>query len=114
MHLLPATAKLSPGVPPVTPVCGNGMRVFIALRQLNLLKPDDVVYRMVIKSLVKRKKRVSDTVPSDAGPSSAEDKDVERYRYFFAFLSCHALTVVCCGVVCCAVLCCEMSTLHVF
>lgn len=55
------------------------MRVFIALRQLNLLKPDDVVYRMVIKSLVKRKKRVSDTVPSDAGPRSAEDKDVERY-----------------------------------
>ena len=55
------------------------MRVFTALRQLNLLKPDDVVYRMVMKSLVKRKKRVLDTVPSDAGPRSAEDKDVERY-----------------------------------
>ena len=63
----------------MTPVYGNGMRVFTALRQLNLLKPDDVVYRMVIKSLVKRKKRVLDTVPSDAGPRSAEDKDVERY-----------------------------------
>lgn len=35
---------------------GNGVRVFLKLRSLSQHKPDDVMYRMVIKSIIKRRK----------------------------------------------------------
>ena len=70
------------------------MRVFTALRQLNLLKADDVVYRMVIKSLVKRRRRVLDPAPPidvDAGLRDEEEKEkeekhIDRFEFHPSFL----------------------------
>ena len=98
-----ATRPLA-GIPHATPISGNGMRVFIALRQLNLLKPDDVVYRMVIKSLVKRKRRIQEIVLLDAGPKNAEE-DIKRFQYLFTLMAYHPLTASCCTALYCAALC---------
>ena len=37
---------------------GNGVRILLALRELVPTKPDDVLYKMVLKSLIKRRKRI--------------------------------------------------------
>ena len=94
----------------VTPAYGNGMRVFTALRQLNLLKADDVVYRMVIKSLVKRKRRVQDPalpIDVDAGQrDDEEEKHIDRFEFHPSFLSFPVYPVLHCSTLCCIALLC--------
>jgi hypothetical protein len=54
--LAPLKAPLNTSVS--TEIFGNGVRVFLALRNLNHHKPDDVLYKMVIKSIVRRRKKI--------------------------------------------------------
>jgi hypothetical protein len=37
---------------------GNGVRLFLELRKINPLKPDEVMFKMVIKSIVRRRRRI--------------------------------------------------------
>ena len=37
---------------------GNGIRLFLTLREIVPIKPDEVLYKMVLKSLIKRRKKI--------------------------------------------------------
>ena len=37
---------------------GNGVRLFLTLREIVPIKPDEVLYKMVLKSLIKRRKKI--------------------------------------------------------
>ena len=92
------------------------MLVFTALRHLNLLKADDVVYRMVIKSLVKRRRRVQDPVPPidvDAGLRDEEEKEekhIDRFEFLPSFLHFTVYPVLHCAAIHYPVL--HYTTLH--
>lgn len=52
---------------------GNGVRLFLELRKINPLKPDEVMFKMVIKSIVRRRRRIQSAVKHPGQWSEPDD-----------------------------------------
>jgi hypothetical protein len=54
---------------------GNGVRLFLELRKINPLKPDEVMFKMVIKSIVRRRRRIQAAArhPDQGAEAEADD-----------------------------------------
>lgn len=65
----------------VSSTYGNGVRVFLTLRQLKCGKPDDVLYRMIIKSVIKRKKSQGRTAVGPSKLDSQKSKEPSEIQF---------------------------------